>query len=347
MKATRKLFAISLFVMTLSSLFLITLVPAQEIIYEGVDTQKIPDFSIYPSERYIWNISGGAGFQDEEYRIDHIIKSNRTDEFEPDFATYPVDGTSVWADRYVMNSTSSEIINLEPELQVIYWNETEDPTNFYYLPFESSAVTSDNLIDYWRDDLYNLEGPFENVQSYYNIYSFKLWNESSNNAYMFVNYSSQGILQYMEAFDVSIFMPNITLMSQPAQLQPAFSFVTASGLSTVTSTQISLDLTIPTADNNNDGLPDTDYQYRVFEDGVWSNWNVVTSFINYDLGSVPAGNYTLTVEVKNMYGITQEQIEVEYIPSSSDAIPGFSAVLILVILGFSVTILLNKYRKKM
>ncbi|GAH95939.1 unnamed protein product, partial [marine sediment metagenome] len=37
--------------------------------------------------------------------------------------------------------------------------------------------------------------------------------------------------------------------------------------------------------------------------------------------SAPAGNYTLTVEVKSMYGITQEQIEVEYTPSSEDAIP--------------------------
>jgi hypothetical protein len=136
-------------------------------------------------------------------------------------------------------------------------------------------------------------------------------------------------------------------MSRPAQLSPVFSFATASGLSTVSSQQLSLDLTIPAADNNNDGLPDTDYEYRVYEGGVWSSWAAVTPFIDYDLGSVPAGNYTLTVEIKSMYGITQEQIEVEYIPSSSDAIPGSSALLVVAILGFSVLLLLTKYRKNL
>ncbi|MFW9894530.1 MAG: Loki-CTERM sorting domain-containing protein [Candidatus Thorarchaeota archaeon] len=46
-----------------------------------------------------------------------------------------------------------------------------------------------------------------------------------------------------------------------------------------------------------------------------------------------------------MYGITQEEIFIEYIPSQVEAIPGYSAVLIIITIIFSISILLWNYRK--
>ncbi len=37
----------------------------QEWIYNGVDTERIPEFFLYPSERYYYNFTGGSLFFDE------------------------------------------------------------------------------------------------------------------------------------------------------------------------------------------------------------------------------------------------------------------------------------------
>ncbi|MBY8989410.1 MAG: hypothetical protein KGD58_01540 [Candidatus Lokiarchaeota archaeon] len=359
MKTTRKLLLISFLCIPLTTLLLIPMAPAQDIIYDGADTENCPSFSVYPSEVYEFNVTDeNPSFQRFPESYDKIIiqKANVSD---LNVNTIPPliygNGVNVWSTIYEINATSGTIDWSHTNWLSAYWNESLGFCGTLnlassvapFIPLDSGTGTvSVSILNAVIDWINYSQVKFEHRKIYPAIHSFHIWNESVTH-FIKANYTEDGILLKSEnnfEFDWAF---NYSLMSQPAQLPPVFSFATTSGLSTVPSRHISLDLTIPAADNNNDGLPDTDYQYSVFESGVWSDWGIVTPFIDYDLGSVPAGNYTLTVEVKNMYGITQEQIEVEYIPSSSDAIPGYSALIILVILGFSVSILLGKYRKKL
>lgn len=350
MKTSKKLFVIGFFCMTLTSLFLIPIAPAQEVVYDGANTERFPYFLIYPSEVFEYNwtafVFEHIASANETYCKYEIVKGNNTLYYHIDGFTSQK-GYGLWGSTTVINATSETVMSIEPEEQLAFWNASipfNGTMGWTFIPVGEDGIVSpfifDKIVDY-----FNTSWSYLYSRAYYDIYSMHFW--SAADEYRMLNYTEDGILKDSRSVSsggrISF---NQTLMSMPARLPPVFSFDTVSGLSTITSRQISLDLTIPAADNNNDGLPDTDYQYRVFESGVWSDWAVVTPFIDYDLGSVSAGNYTLTVEVKSMYGVTQEQIEVEYIPSS-DAIPGYSAVLILVVLGFSISILLSKYRKKL
>lgn len=342
MKTTRKLLILSFFCMTLSSLFLIPIAPAQTVEYNGADTESIPHFSVYPSEWYIYET---YHLSDEPfYRLFEITHGNVSD-------VGMGYGDCVWATSHNINITTHVIYYTSEGYSLLgFWNDT---TGLFqtsiFLPVESDGIVSErifnNVSSYYENNVFANPNWFDYNESNYDDLTIRYWNEIANDYSYNTTWGSDGVLLSVNETHPS--MPNMTLYSRPAQLPPTFFFTTTSGLSTVSSSQISLGLTIPDADNNNDGLADIDYQYRVFESGVWSDWAVVTPFIDYDLGSVSAGNYTLTVEAKNMYGTTQEQIEVEYAPTSSDAIPGYSAVLILVVLGFSISILLSKYRKKL
>ncbi|MFX0030275.1 MAG: hypothetical protein ACFE8B_13775 [Candidatus Hermodarchaeota archaeon] len=143
----------------------------------------------------------------------------------------------------------------------------------------------------------------------------------------------------------------MSIYSQPAQLPPVFSFTTEDEVLVVNSTDIDLKVDITDADNNNDGVIDTDYQYRALNGSTWTSWASIPPLININLGSVSAGNYTITMEVKNMYGTTQEQIEIQYQPpgdgDGEPPIPGYSPILlsIAILIGVSSLILKNRVKK--
>ena len=350
MKIIKKLVVISFFCMTLTSLFLIPITSAQEVVYDGANTQRFPDFSMYPSERYEINTTyillappQTLTASEEYYRYD-LERGNESD-FTAQWAT-DEEGYSIWGKRYKINATSGLIKSQTLDAQCAFWNESL-PFNGYreFIPVDSSGKVSASILNAVADTYY--KNYYQYYSIYPNIYSLRFWNGTGTDIYATANYTDDGILINCEIHETGFAHLESALMSQPAQLPPVFSFTTASGILTVSSSRITLDLTVPFADNNNDGAIDTAYEYRVLESGIWSDWAGWAPSIEYNIGSVPAGNYTLTVEVKNMYGITQEQIEVEYIPSSEeDAIPGYSTVLIMAMLAFSVSILLIKYRKK-
>jgi len=351
MKTVRKLVLYSILCIMTSSFLFFPGVRAQDIVYNGVDTEKFPNFIMYPSEVYEYNYSSFISkwqARPEFYMQFEFLKGNDTFLLDmPGVFLYDSPGYGIWGNFYGINDTTGAITHQISDYQIAFWNES---ILLYgsgrFIPVNASGEVSRSTLDkaaeacnssWWMGYL--------NMEVYYNINSFRLWNGPSD--YIIANYSSDGIrLNFIVNVSASSMLFTDTLMSRPVQLPPVFSFATHSGLSTVSSRQVTLDLTIPAADNNNDGLPDTDYQYRMYEGGIWSTWEDVTPTMSYDLGSVSAGNYTLTVEVKSMYGVTQEQIEVEYIPSSSDAIPGSSVLLIVAIMGFSISILLSRYRKK-
>jgi len=147
---------------------------------------------------------------------------------------------------------------------------------------------------------------------------------------------------------------NITLYSQPAQLPPAFSFTTESGSLSVNTTDFKLNITITDADNNNDGIVDTDYQYRIQNGSTWSAWASPPSQLDWDLGAVADGSYPITMEVKNMYGVTQQQITIQYTAPGGDddgdgeeAIPSYPIAIISLVAIFSVSLIILKHRKKL
>jgi len=349
MKTTKKLLTISFFCMTLTSLFLIPMTSAQEVVYNGANTERFPYFSMYPSEVFEYNITAfvwdNIVAANETYYKYEIVKGNNTFYYYEGVPTSQK-GYGLWGNSCSINSTSGEVLNQAPEVQLAFWNASI-PYNattgyFFFIPVgEDGIVTSfilDKIFDYFNNSM-----SFLYAKIYYDIYSMHFWDTADE--YVKLNYTESGILKEYRWIDQNDKQFNYTLMTQPARSSPAFSFTTESGDLSASSRQVSLDLDIFSADNNNDGLADTDYAYRVLEGEEWSNWTAVTPTIEYNLGSFSAGNITLTVEVKSMYGVTQEQIEIEYSPSD-DAIPGFSTVLIIGILAFSVSILLGKYRKK-
>jgi hypothetical protein len=116
----------------------------------------------------------------------------------------------------------------------------------------------------------------------------------------------------------------------------------------VNSTDINLKVAITDADNNNDEIIDTDYQYRVLNGSTWTSWASVPPLIDINLGSVPAGNYTVSMEVKNMYGITQEQIEIQYDPPGDGKpfVSGYSTIFIAIAIFMGISFLIFKNRMK-
>ncbi|MFX1570904.1 MAG: hypothetical protein ACFFCV_21400, partial [Promethearchaeota archaeon] len=106
------------------------------------------------------------------------------------------------------------------------------------------------------------------------------------------------------------------------------------------------------ADNNNDGVIDTDYEYRIYNGTSWTAWAVIPATIDYDLGNVTTGNYDITMEVKNMYGISSHQIQIQYtVPDGNGGngeppeIMGYSIVLTSIALLLGVSFLIQRNRK--
>ena len=363
MKKLNKYILLDIFCIFFIIPFYIPLTNAQEWTYNGAETDRIPEFFVYPSERYYYNYTGGPLFFDETYLRFDIVKGNITDTFMgmTSIPALPplVNGTCIFGDIYMGNATSAEEVLEASDYQFIYWNETIGlvSLNQYpaiYIPVdeygEAKAESLEIAIEsvQWAIEVAWL-GRFEHNASYPSIYSIELWNSTYNNAYYKMNFTENGQQINTEIYNIA-YSPNITLISRPAQFSPDFvSLTTESGEVTTNTTEIKLITNIADADNNNDGMIDTDYSYRIYNGTYWTAWAPVTSVIDYDLGSVVNGSYELTMEVKNMYGVVDESITIHYIGEEEGdgegMIPSYPIVIISLVAIVSVSIIILRKRK--
>ncbi len=326
--------------------FLIPIAKAQEWTLDGADTPIIPGFSVYPSEEYVYNVSVVGMLNDMGF-IFEIEKGNITD---PGTGN----GTGVWGDFWTLNTTSGEkTINMADAL-FAFWNETLFISQSFpcIIPVENDGKVSlsilNNVTYYFDTMIASQLWIFEQQQTFHNIYSIAYWN-TSNNAYMKMNYTDEGIMAKWETYLVPN-VANVTLYSQPAQQTPVFSFTGEGDILTFNSTDFKIETTITDADNNNDGVTDTDYLFRILNGSTWTSWAAPTSLLDWDLGSVAAGNYTVTMEVKNMYGVTQEEIIIEYIPpavNGDELISGYPIFLVSMVAILGIIIITYRHRKKL
>ena len=147
---------------------------------------------------------------------------------------------------------------------------------------------------------------------------------------------------------ISYLLPfgNLTLFSQPAQLPPTFSFSTETGELEIDTKEIKLNITISDSDNNNDGEIDTDYLYRILNGSIWTDWASPTDQVDLNLGDISGGDYVITMEIKNMYGITQEQITITYTPPEEGIISSYPFSVISIVFVLCVSIIIISVRKK-
>lgn len=330
--------------------FLIPITKAQEWIYDGVDTPIIPGFSVYPTEFYVLNWSEGVMPPNHLYLLE-ILKGNISDYMGSG------NGTCVWGDHLWWNTTSGEKTIVMYNVLIGYWNESvgflssQGPP--YIIPVENNGKVSLPILNNVSDfiELLISSWNFEHRQVFPNIYSIAFWNTSYNTAYYKTNYTDDGIIIHWETYLVP-FLLNLTLYSQLAQLFPDFSFTAEDDTLIVNSTDFKIKTTINDADNNNDGVTDTDYSFRILNGSSWTNWAAPTSLLDWDLGSVAAGNYSITMEVKNMYGVTQEQVTFEYIPpevipDGDGFISSYPIALVSIVAILGITIIIYRHRKKL
>ncbi len=326
--------------MVLLSGFLTPKVTAQVWPYNGADTEKIPSHSVYPSEWYIYN----STVTPDKFQIWEISHGNISD---PGLG----DSYSVWGNRYYQNVTTGALEFLGEDL-FSSWNDSIGyQGNFYMAPVEADGMVSQRILDGFKDRYggFMAPGSFEYNQSYLSSYSIAFWNETGDDSYLHFNFTSGGILIDMTwYYTTALYLPNATLISRPAQLPPVFSFSTEDGILDINSTDIKLNVSITDADNNNDKTTDTDYLYRILIGSTWTNWTILPALIDYDLSSIPPGAHQITIEVKNMYGVTQEQISIQYTAPTitPGTIPGYSTILIVGILALGVSIIMFRYHRK-
>lgn len=347
MKNVKRIILLSTISIIFFCSFLIPGANAQEWIYDGANTERIPSYSVYPSEWYVYEMP--------MFPLDILVAIEVTHGNITDYMMMG-NGTCVWINGWAWNTTSGEKTLAATNGLVSYWNETvgysSEVTPPFIIPVENDGKVSPSILGWVSVFLETdtlVDQNMQNLSIYNSIYSIAFWNES-NNAYIHFNWTDVGILTGIESNIPDLV--NASLYSQPAQLPPVFSFTTEHDTLVVNSTDTDLKVAITDADNDNDGVTDTDYLYRMFYGSTWTSWAENTTLIDFNLGSVPAGNYTVILEVKNMYGITQEQIEIQYAPpqegdDGSPEIPGYSIILISIALFLGVSFLIHKNRKKM
>jgi len=323
--------------------FLIPITNAQEWTYDGVDTERIPNFSVYPSEWFRWH---PEIFTDLLSTLE-ITHGNVSDPLMVG------NGTCIWGNGWMENTTSGEKTLSQSGALAAYWNGTEFISQSFALiiPVENNGIVSLpilNNVSIFMTMMLNSMGDleYEYQQVYPNIYSIAFWNETENNAYFHFNYTDDGILT---KFTTDHIMGNMTLYSQPAQLPPVFSFTTDTGELELDTTDLTLNMTITDADNNNDQETDMDYLYRIHNGTGWTDWAAPTSQIDCEIAATTAGDYDILIEVKNMYGTTQEQISITYTPpgDGDDIIPSYPIAIISLVALFSVSLIILKQSKKL
>lgn len=330
--------------------FLIPITKAQEWTYDGIDTINIPGFSVYPSEEYVFNATMTP--DPEMLGLVEIVSGNITD-------PGPGNGIVVWGNMWEWNTTSGEKTLSVTNFFVCYWNETigyQSAGPGFLIPVENDGKVSSDILNNVTTFLAPMLAGLglDAYQVYPSLYSIAFWN-TTNDVYFHLNYTNDGVLSQWKS-DIPAGPGNLTLISQPAQLPPAFSFTTESGSLSVNSTDFKLNITITDADNNNDELIDTDYQYRIQNGSTWSAWASPPSQLDWDLGAVADGNYDITMEVKNMYGVTSDMITIQYTAPTGDGdgdgdgdeiIPSYPIAIISLVAIFGVSFIVLKQRKKL
>ena len=354
MNNSKKAILICILSIFITSSFLIPPVRAKEWIYNGVDTERIPNFFVFPSERYYYNYTGS--FADEIYiRLD-VLKGNFTDSFyglNPYFGLTLYNGSCIWGDLYTGNATSGSEVLSQKNAQFAYWNETVGLISIGFLPVDTTGEATVQSLEAMLETIqrsmeFLIGGRFEHNAIYPDIYSMEVWNSSYNNAYQKINFTENGHLIKSEVHKV-LNSANVTLISRPAQMSPVFTFSTDDDILAVNSTNLTLVVNITDADNNNDKVIDTDYQYRIYNGTSWTAWTAIPATINYNFGNVATGNYDITMEVKNMYGISSHQIQIQYTAPNGNGgaleIAGFSIILTSIALLLGISFLIQKNRK--
>ncbi|MFX1570903.1 MAG: hypothetical protein ACFFCV_21395, partial [Promethearchaeota archaeon] len=274
MKKLNRYILLSIFSLILICSFLIPISKAQEWTYNGVDTERIPNFFVYPSESYFYNFTNPGIIPPETYFRFDVVKGNFTDTFMgmSTYLDYPplVEGIGIWGDVYLGNATSGEEV-LDNHLQFVYWNETVGLISIgnFFIPVDSTGEATAQSLEFAlvaaQSGVKSMPGVghFEHNASYPNIYSIRLWNSTFNNAHYIMNYTENGQQLKAESFGIPN-TGNITLISRPPQMSPVFTFSTDDDILAVNSTDLTLVVDITDADNNNDGVIDTDYEYRIY-----------------------------------------------------------------------------------
>ena len=348
----------TLVLITFLFIFSISIFPresvAEEWTYEGVDTLRIPEFSVYPSECYSWIYLDLDTIVYGKFVMIEITKANLTNSYSY-IINLPMgeNGTSIWADQWLGNVSTGEKQKLYSDVQLVYWNKSVGyrAINPMLIPLGENGIVSDDTLENatkdWGITFFPFVGyTFEHFTTYFNSLSCKYWNDTHNQAYFIANYTEDGILRDMGGYSVPG-MVNLTLFSKPAQLAPDFEIITENGEFKFENKSVIVNVTINDADNNNDGFIDDDYLYRIFIDSQWTDWAIPTNQVNWTLSGSEPGNYTISIEIKNMYGITQEEITIEYAPLVTDlpAISGYSIMTVIFCFALGVLIILIRNRR--
>ncbi len=343
MKKLNKYILIGVTSLILICPFLIPITKAQEWTFDGVDTTNIPGFSVYPSERYVFNATMTG--DPEMLGLVEIVSGNITD-------PGPGNGTVVWGNMWEWNTTSGEKTLQTTNFFIAYWNESigyQSAGPGFLIPVENDGKVSLQILNNVSTFLAPMMASMglDSYQVYPSLYSIAFWNTTN---YFHLNYTDDGVLSQWVS-DLFL-IGNLTLYSQPAQQAPVFSFTAEDDTLIVNSTDFKIETTITDADNNNDEVPDTDYLFRILNGSTWTSWATPTSLLDWDLGSVAAGNYTITMEVKNMYGVTQEEVIFEYIPPTvstdgDELISGYPIFLVSMVAILGMSIIIYRYRKKL
>ena len=294
---------------------------AETWIEQGVDTEQVPEFSVYPSECYSWRYLEGSYFYGNFMMI-KITKANYSDSYTHfSLINFPMEfnGTCIWAEQWLGNVSTGEKELLYEQIQLVYWNKSVGyrAANTLLIPLEDNGTISEetfiNATENWQVSLFPIyHVDFEYFTADVDALSCKYWNETHNKAYFLANYTEDGILKDLETH-LFMGMPNITLLSKPLQNAPYFDITTESGEFEFESKSVILNLTIFDVDNNNDGVVDDEYLYRMFVNNQWTDWVYPPEKINWTLNGIETVNHTIVIEVKNMYGITQKELTITYI----------------------------------
>ena len=143
MKSIKNLLLFGLLGLLVFSSFFISFLPAFEWNYRGVDTERVPDFSVYPSEYYIYNRTYlGSTYNHSIYEI---VKANVSNSC---FGMTSL-GTCIYVNIFGWNATSDENPVVEQtEVEGMYWNGTAYYGIMIAIPIdENSGVVTGEILD--------------------------------------------------------------------------------------------------------------------------------------------------------------------------------------------------------
>ena len=161
-------------------IFSLTIIPqnsfAEEWIFDGVDTERIPEFSVYPSEHYTWVYLDGILYGN--FMLIKITNANLTDEYDHlGMLNFPMgeNGTSIWGEQWLGNVSTGESQLLYKDIQLVYWNKSIGyrAVNTVFIPLEEDSTISEesfiNATENWEITFFPIAGEnFEHFTTYFN-----------------------------------------------------------------------------------------------------------------------------------------------------------------------------------